>query len=144
MIEFHHPGDLNRDEIKLFLQEAIIHYPYLFDPNYLDAWSDKLSKYARCVCMRDGSAIQSVCLYYCNEQTQAAYITLIVALPGAAKGSGYELFRRCFDDAKRSGMEKIRLEVLKSNMHAQRFYLRQGLVFAGEHDDKLLMEMNIK
>ena len=144
MVDFYLPGELSRNDIKLFLQEAIVHYPYLFERDYLDAWSDKLSKYAHCACIKTGQAIVAACLYYCNEQTQVAYITLIAVLPGSIRGSGYEVFHRCLLDSKNLGMKKMRLEVLKSNFHAQRFYLRQGFVFSGEHDNKLMMEMNIE
>lgn len=143
MVEQYLPGELNSSDIKFFLLEIHHYYPYLFDLAYVDEWSEKLSKFAYCACIKKDNLIQSACLYYCNQQTKIAYITLIAVSPDAVHGSGYELFSVCHHDAQKNGMEKLQLEVLKSNSHAYCFYLRQGFSCVAVHDDKLMMEMSI-
>ncbi len=71
------------------------------------------------------------CAVYANDvKNKTAYITMIGVLErGKGKHLGSALMNTCIDECRRRDMDRIRLEVFKSNHEAIRFYKHKGFTF---------------
>lgn len=95
----------------------------------VDAYLDKISKYANVYAMSVDDDICAFAAMYANDfENHTAYITLIGVKPDSQhSGCGTEMFRFCEEEAKQNGMKTLRLEVDKDNENAVRFYKKQGM-----------------
>ena len=79
---------------------------------------------------------------YCNDFiNHVAYISYIAKEKNAPKGLGYELHEAFRWFVKGRGMERMRLEVLKTNLHAQEFYRRIGYAQIEEREKSFILEV---
>ena len=132
-----------RDKLKDFLIACHNSYSYLFDLSILDSWVDKIFQNAYCICEIDGDTICSACFFYTNREEDFAFITLIARLPGISTTPGHVLIRECIEQVKRSGVSTIKLEVLRTNMKAKNFYLRQGFQIDEMRTNSDIMKLTI-
>lgn len=80
---------------------------------------------------------------YCNDRkTKIAYLSYIGKVKESVHGLGVLLFSKFLEHAYLVGMEKVRLEVSKTNIHAYEFYLRLGCVEVEDRGEKKLLEIN--
>lgn len=141
------PGTISEEIVRQFLQEASVAYPEAVgEPNLVD-WPAKLASRAECFCLRrkDGSLAAALFVYLNDTQSHIGFIPFICALPECEKGAAYRLHEVCKVQACKLGMRTLRLEVVKSNVHAYQFYLRQGYLVVDDRADRnrFLMEMSL-
>lgn len=139
------PGTISEEIVRQFLREASAAYPEAVgEPDMVD-WPIKLASRADCFCLRrkDGSLAAALFAYLNDTQSHIGFIPFICALPECEKGAAYRLHEAYKDQARELGMCTLRLEVVKSNVHAYRFYLRQGYVVVEDRVERnrLLMEL---
>lgn len=116
---------------------------FAYDPV---AFAEKLAKFGECLFAVDtatGEVIGGVFGYCNNIQDKVAYISFIGRVRAAPKGTGLLLHQSFAELARSRGMERIRLEVSKANVHARDFYHRLGYVQIEDHSIKSLLEMQI-
>ena len=108
----------------------------------LDSYIDKLLNQAEILGHFSPGRCEGFVAYYCNNYvSREAYISLFVVAPEARRtGLSESLLSHVVSIASARGFERLRLSVRKSNETAVRFYLRQGLVIAGDRDEEFLME----
>ena len=122
-------------EIKDTLLQFINYLPGLEERvKDINAYSEKLSRNARVLCQYVNDKCTGFCAYYANDMnTKTGYITQIAIHEDFRRqGLGRRLIRECIDDMKRSGMNRVRLEVRKDNDGAIAFYKSEGLAFESE------------
>lgn len=87
-----------------------------------------------------GSQIIGFVAYYLNEEGKFAYISeIIVHKDGRHRGIGHKMMVSLIN-AVGTSYKCIRLEVLKSNQYARKFYEREGYNEIDDHGNKLLLE----
>lgn len=113
---------------KVLLQFDCI-FPHLKDKvsDYFD-FSEKLKQNAEFyIALADGVVCGLVVFYANNLQSRVGYITLIGLLPEwQGRNIGYHLVEHCSNAARDKGMKLLRLEVDLDNVHAIRFYEKNG------------------
>lgn len=141
-------GQIRLQTVVRFLQESALAYPTEVGSTDLVAWPEKLATYADVfgVVRADGSLSAALFAYLNDTTTHVGYITFVCSLPECEKGTAYRLYNEFLRAAGSCGMTKFRLEVLKTNAHAQNFYKRLGYVVVADHDDRnrWLMEMPVE
>lgn len=139
------PGEVSSKEIRVFLDAVHDDYhagePCDYDPI---PYSEKLARFADCFFAVDRESVsvfQGGVLGYCNDmENRIAYISFIGRLKSAGAGLGSQLIRRFINLARERGMNRIRLEVAKSNDRARGFYDKFGFKSIEDRGVKLLME----
>ena len=144
-IKHYSPAEVSPIRIREFLLAIHEDYhagePCDYDPV---PYSEKLAQFADCyfaVDCESDSVVHGGVLGYCNDlKSRVAYISFIGRLKSAGAGLGSQLIQRFIDLARERGMNRIRLEVAKSNERARGFYDKFGFMFVEDRGVKLLME----
>lgn len=134
-------------------QQAVCNLLADFDMNFspplsstidLTEYSQKLSTNARFIIVYDEGKVVGFISFYLNNEEKMIYIPLIsVKRDGYQhKGIGQLMFEILKNSAKRS-FYSIRLEVLKNNAQAVKFYCMQGFKVIEDRDDKRLMSLEL-
>ena len=146
-IEHFQAGSYDSGMVRTFLAVASSAYPQEVGSPDFDVWPDKVAARAECFCVRSSNGAVCAALFaYLNAfQTRVAYIPFICALPECEKGMAYRLHESMLKRAREVGMQKVRLEVLKTNVHAMEFYGRQGYVVVEKRPERnrMLMEFQV-
>lgn len=109
-----------------------------------DSYSEKLSKYAYFVIASDDSSRLGFIAYYLNEDGRFVYIPqIVVHKNGRHKGIGHKMLQ-ALKDFYSGSFTTIRLEVLKDNLNAKRFYEREGFTFEEDRTKRILLSCKIK
>ena len=142
------PGTVPAGIVRQFLREAFAAYPEAVGELDLVDWPEKLASRAECFCLRreDGTLSAALFAYLNDMLTRVGFIPFICTLPGCEKEVAYKMHEAYVVRARKLGMHTLRLEVVKSNYHAHRFYLRQGYVVTEDRADRnrFLMELNLR
>ena len=81
-----------------------------------------------------------VAFYANNCVEKIAYISMIAVKKNfRQQGVGALLLKECESVARKNGMKKIKLEVLKENSTAISFYQKKGFLFSEKREDALYM-----
>lgn len=119
-------------------------FPHLCEKiESIEAYADKLSKYANFYVGVENGEVFGIAVFYSNDKTdRKAYISLI-GLKSAVqkKGLGTWLLNQCEDKARQDGMEQMLLEVDCDNEVAIAFYKKNGYAISG-NTDRSSMYMN--
>lgn len=109
-----------------------------------DSYSEKLSKFAYFVIASDDSSRLGFIAYYLNEDGRFVYIPqIVVHKDGRHKGIGHKMLQ-ALKERYSDSFANIRLEVLKDNMNAKKFYEREGFTFEEDRAERLLLACKIK
>lgn len=93
----------------------------------IDAYSKKLANNAFVYAAEEQDVVGFVALYANDLENHQAYIPFIaVHSQHRRKNIGSRLIDKCINVAKDNGMKKIKLEVRKENLSAQKFYSKHG------------------
>lgn len=107
---------------------------------------NKLWRNAKCLLLTVQGCPAGLAALYCNDmETQTAFLTfLAIKSPYRGKGLGGVLLAKAEAVAKTENMTKIKLEVYKSNLSAQKFYTKYRYqVCEAESEMSLYMEKRI-
>ncbi len=102
------------------------------DQNYLKPYSKKVQENGHLYIAEDeqGKALAMSVCYYNDEINKTAYVSWLVANPEAKGVTGGiavgKMLKVMLKDAKNAGMEYVRLEVKKDNVHAIQLYEKGG------------------
>lgn len=142
-LSYYPPTTFPAEMIKRF--QARIHAQYSPDEplNYEpEAYAVKLAACAEAiVCGHNVVDFSGGVWGYCNDLTsRIAYISYIAKTKDAPKGLGFQMHEAFRWFALGRGMERVRLEVLKTNVHAQKFYDKLGYSRVEEREHSFLLE----
>ena len=101
-----------------------------------------MQKYAEFIVPRsdDGTPLGYTSMYANNVQTRTAYISMFCIRTNYQKlHLGTKLMNKAIEVARQNGMVNIRLEVLKDNTKAQKFYSRCGFHVMNESNGTSFM-----
>ncbi len=116
------------------------------EPNALKEFSVKFSEKAFCYLLQVNNHDVGFVTFYANDTTtKTGYISLIgINSPYQAHGYGKLLINYCFDIMIKNGMEKVKLEVLKSNTNARSFYSHIGFNYLPDcSENSYYMQKNL-
>lgn len=124
---------LQLSELEVFLREqADDAFPSLKDEQRRHALAEKWHTYADfCTCRDDGNRLVGMIAFYANQPNGCeAYVTHVY-ISSLQRGKG--IFAQMLDHVKASvkhrKYSKMRLEVEKDNVRAQRAYMKAGFQF---------------
>lgn len=102
--------------------------------------AEKFLKYARVISIKEKGEIMGFAGFYCNDdKDKNAYLSLIAVVPQYRnRGVGKSLLEEVVKQSKRAGMERLVLEVRKSNMVAIKFYEKLGFVYIDRNSENTL------
>ena len=107
------------------------------------SYGKKLSDFANFVIACEEDTMIGFIAYYLNEEGRFAYVPqVVVHKVWRHKGVGHAMFSAIYDSVK-SYYSTIRLEVLKANDNAHKFYSREGFVEIEDHNERLLLEKKL-
>lgn len=110
--------------------------------NYAHKIADKATRFEA---WADGSLVGLVAAYCNDTQHLAAYITSVSVLQSRqGKGIASQLIRRCIENAKLLGFERIELEVDSENVGAVRLYEEMSFKINGADGRTTTMQLNIR
>lgn len=105
---------------------------------YIESMAQKFKENAVFLRVSENNETVAFSAFYCNDQeTKNAFLSMI-AVSEKYEGKGYgkmilsEVEYRCMQ----SGMTSLILEVNKKNLHAVKFYEKNGFVFLNRETDK--------
>lgn len=108
-----------------------------------ESYGKKLSNFAYFVIALEEDKMIGFLAYYLNQERCFAYVPqTVVHRDGRHKGAGHAMFE-ALNNVIKNDYQTIRLEVLKSNENARRFYEREGFVEIEDHKERLLLEKKI-
>lgn len=114
--------------------------------NYLEILK-KMQQHAEFIVLRsvDGTPLGYVSMYANNMETKVAYISMFCIRTDYQKHHlGTELMNKTVEVAWEKGMKTIKLEVLKDNMKAQKFYSNYGFhIMKDGNEASLFMEYQL-
>lgn len=126
---------------------SVAYTPPLYEkiPNF-EAYVMKINEYGHSIaCYIDGSIGGCISFYSNDLIGYNAYITQIATHPNyQGKGIASALLGKALSFSKRAGMTNIRLEVKKTNIHAQCFYRNHNFRFESENQDSFYMIRELK
>lgn len=129
------------------LQTYLSELPHFLEKiSTIEEYVDKVLKLGNMYVVEEQEKVKGFIIFYNNDnQSQKAYISLIVVSKDFRRQNiGSALIKICEDASKKSGMNKIRLEVDEDNTNAQIFYQNLGFVFVPtEEINKIYMEKDI-
>lgn len=108
--------------------------------------AEKLSRFACVIALKcEGDTLAFAAFYANDSATQIAYISFIAVLPECqGKGYGGMVFSEIEKISKQCGMKKLRLEVNKSNVSAQKLYQKRGMSYESKASaDNIYMSKEI-
>ena len=145
-LRYFHPTMLSAERIKQFLAKIHAQYtpggPLDYEP---DAYAAKLSNYAEAIVSSFNAVDFAGGVWgYCNDLTsRIAYISYIAKTKDAPQGLGFQMHEAFRWFAIGRGMERVRLEVLRKNVHAQEFYDRLGYACIEEREHSFFLERTL-
>lgn len=102
-------------------------------------YSKKLSDFAYFIIATENNLQMGFIAYYLNEEGKFAYVPqVVVHKDGRHKGVGHAMFDALYNVCKKE-YKYVRLEVIKFNENARRFYAREGFVEVEDHNERLLL-----
>ena len=102
-------------------------------------YSKKLSRYAKFVIASNEENMIGFIAYYLNEEGHFVYIPQIVVHKfGRHQGVGHEMLAS-LENRYKGDYNTIKLEVLKDNDNARRFYARESFLEIEDHGNRLLL-----
>ncbi len=114
------------------------------EDSFLLAYSEKLSKYADFVTMRDKvGRLLGIIAFYCNVLPDAFISHVWINSELRGRGMANILLEKVECKCRLLGLKQIALEVLKSNHSAIRAYEKQGFAICEVRPDTFLMKKNI-
>lgn len=118
----------NREEIKSIIELFKDEFSTLPGRVSLDAYSEKLSRWAHVAKLCETDEPVGIAAVYMNDYMQrTAYISLIGILEEYQdRGYGRKLMEYCIKKSIKAGMTTIALEVDLTNYKAINFYLKNG------------------
>ncbi len=118
-------------------------YKNIIPQDYLDSipkgrWANGIAKdgMSNLVILENGVIIgtASICKSRWEQYSEYGEIVSIYFLPEyMGKGFGNHLLKRCIEELKRLGFDKILLWVLEDNIRARKFYEKNGFVCSDEY-----------
>ena len=129
----------NAQQIKDILTEFQDALPILkTSEEYRESMAEKFSRYAYFLVLQSNNENSGFCAFYANDSnTKTAYISFIaVADKFRGQHFGKQILEKVISISKETGMEFIKLEVLKTNIIAQNFYIRNGFKILENASDK--------
>lgn len=107
------------------------------------SYSKKLSRYARFILISENGKMMAFLAYYLNEEGHFTYIPqVVVHREGRHSGLGHKIFA-ALQESLNGNYDTIKLEVLKSNHNARKFYEREGFVHKEDHNERVLLVKRI-
>lgn len=134
------------------LIEDLIYYNNYFTPSLsdftgnLEEYAKKLSKFANNfeITNKDDKRLGIISFYANDSINNIAYITLIVVDKEISnRGIGSILINFAEDYCKNKGMKKMKLEVMKDNVNALKFYSKHKYTIVEESEKTYYMIKNI-
>ena len=136
------------EEIESLVIEFLPTLPHLLKKiENVSAFAEKLSKYAWVVVVRKQNENASMMVFYSNDfETKCGYFTLLATKPEFRRqGLIKSLFQYGFNQMKKDGMEKARLEVDCDNIRARTMYEKMGFVYESDTDrNSIYMKKDLK
>ena len=136
------------EEIESLVTEFLPTLPHLLKKiENVSAFAEKLSKYAWVVVVRKQNTNASMIVFYSNDfETKCGYFTLLATKPESRRqGLIKSLFQYGFNQMKKDGMEKARLEVDCDNTRARTMYEKMGFVYESDTDrNSIYMKKDLK
>ena len=131
------------------IRKILIYFDKVFNPRIserikdLEKYSLKLYKNAIVmIAKKSDEAIGFFALYANDYKSKIAYLTQIAILPEyQGCGIGKLLLDECIKNAVNRGMDKIRLEVLDTNIQAISFYQRNAFILEGNSKNHSFINM---
>lgn len=109
----------------------------------LEGYAEKLSARAYWMLMENEGKKMAFIAYYLNDESQAAYISIIaVAKEHRGCGCGKQLLKQ-FVEKIPATYKFVYLEVSKTNISAMNLYQSFGFEEIEEHGDKILMQKKL-
>ena len=104
---------------------------------YRESMSEKFSRYAYFLVLQSNNENSGFCAFYANDSnTKTAYISFIaVADKFRGQHFGKQILEKVISISREAGMEFVKLEVLKTNIVAQNFYIRNGFKILEDASD---------
>lgn len=133
------------DEIKSAYNSVNASFPDFENEVDIDAYLNKLYKFAGVYTVFDNGKAVAFCAVYMNDaDTKKAYITLIGVSPDyKGNGIGTRLFRYIENEAAKAGMTSLHLEVKKDNINAIEFYKKQSMTVEDESKTSFYMKKEL-
>ena len=109
-----------------------------------ESYSEKLSEHAWFVIAEEGGAQIGFIAYYLNDEGKFGYVPqVVVHREGRHQGIGHKMFEGLYEVLKDRNFHTLKLEVLKSNQNARRFYEREGFGEIEDHCERVLLEKSL-
>ena len=117
----------------------------LFIAAGIEEYIAKLGERAEIIAHFEAGQCKGFIAYYCNDYaTKHAFITLFLVDSGVnGSGLGKALMVMVLGIMKQRQFHRCRLEVVKTNLPALRFYQGCGFVRVGENSNKYRLELNL-
>ena len=125
------------EEIESLVNEFLPTLPHLLKKiDSVSEFAEKLSKFAWVVVVKKKNENASMMVFYSNDlETKCGYFTLLATKPESRRqGLIKSLFEFGFNQMKKDGMKKARLEVDSDNTRARNLYEKMGFLFECESD----------
>ena len=136
------------EEIESLVTEFLPYLPHLLKKiEDVSAFAEKLSKFAWVVVVKKQNENASMIVFYSNDlETKCGYFTLLATKPESRRqGLIKSLFQFGFNQMKKDGMEKARLEVDCDNTRARTMYEKMGFVYESDTDrNSIYMKKDLK
>ena len=119
--------------------------PLQGEEEYVDSVSEKIAANGIVYRLQTNTKhIGFFSLYANDHTTRTAFISFIAVGPQYRnEGYGSKLLNKAILTAKENDMKTLKLEVLKYNTKAQRFYKKHGFTFASESENSFYLERAI-
>ena len=140
------PSSLTGDDVRRFLDRIDAENAGLFAGLDKAAYAERLAERAEGLFATDDAtgAWQGAVFGYCNDaRDRRAYISFLGRVADAGAGTGRWLHDAFCALARERGMESVRLETLKRNIRAVRFYRALGYASVEDRGDRELLELRI-
>lgn len=96
---------------------------------FVEKMAIKFSNYAKFIYFKNNDVPNGFIAFYINDESKIAFLSMIIVSNAfQGKGIGKSLMKELMDECTESKMEKVVLEVDKSNAQAIGFYEKYGFV----------------
>ncbi|WP_091937083.1 GNAT family N-acetyltransferase [Propionivibrio dicarboxylicus] len=135
---------INKDIIALIESENSRHCGG-FVRKDLGEYLTKISTHAEVLSLYNSDSLLGFVFFYCNDPNKIlCYLSLICVADSARKtGVGQSLLDYSKQICKSKGFQRYRLEVLKVNNAAIRFYSKNGFRVVDSSEDSFFMEVEL-